>query len=160
MRVHKLERKMFIPVSIQEAWTFFSSPYNLEKITPGYMKFRITSDLKNISMSEGMRIEYTVRPVANVPLKWITLISDVNAPYQFKDRQIKGPFKVWEHTHTFEEKDDGVEMTDVVQYALPLGFLGTIAHLIMVKKQLKGIFDYRRTVIEELFQKASYGKSN
>ena len=160
MKVYKLERKMIIPVSLEDAWEFFSSPYNLEKITPGYMKFKITSDLKSLFMRVGMRIEYTVCPVPYMRLKWITLISDVSAPYKFKDMQVKGPFKLWEHTHMFKETEAGVEMTDEVKYALPLGVLGALAHYIMVKKQLRIIFDYRRTVIEKIFQTAAYGKSN
>jgi ligand-binding SRPBCC domain-containing protein len=152
MKVYTLRRKQFLPVSLDHAWDFFSSPYNLEKITPEYMRFKIISEFKNKSIYEGMRIEYKVSPLLNIPLNWVTIISEVTKPYKFKDKQLKGPFALWEHTHTFYEVEGGLEMTDEVKYALPFGFLGTIAHALFMKKKIEGIFNYRESVLEKLIK--------
>lgn len=154
MGIYKLERKTILPVSLEEAWGFFSSPHNLVKITPSFMNFRIVSDLNDLHMYEGMQIEYRVCPFAGLPLKWITRIKDVKEHYQFKDIQLKGPFRLWEHTHTFNVlQNNEVEMIDEVRYALPFGILGSLAHALVVKKQLEHIFEYRKNVIDTIFAK-------
>lgn len=151
MKIYTLSRKQFIPVSIEKAWSFFSSPYNLEKITPAYMKFKVKSDLKNLEVYEGMKIEYRVSPLLGIPLKWVTIITDVEAPYKFKDIQQEGPFKLWEHTHTFKEVPEGIEMNDEIRYAIPFGFIGELTHSLIVKRQVEGIFKYRFSVLNKIF---------
>jgi ligand-binding SRPBCC domain-containing protein len=153
MTIYELHRSQILPIEISEAWSFFSSPYNLEKITPAYMKFQIISRLENKPIYEGLTIEYIVRPLLGIPLKWKTEITDVNAPHCFVDKQAKGPYSIWEHRHTFKEVAGGVEMTDHVKYGLPLGILGKVAHAVRIKKQLEEVFDYRTKVLTELFPK-------
>ena len=151
MSVHTLYREQHLPITVEEAWAFFSSARNLAKITPPEMGFVILTALDDGPISSGMKINYTVRPLFNIPLKWTTEITGVNAPVKFTDRQLKGPYSLWEHTHTFTSVPGGVKMTDEVKYALPLGFLGEIAHSIVVKKKLEDIFNFREVTLEKIF---------
>jgi ligand-binding SRPBCC domain-containing protein len=150
--MHEIRTKQFLPISLQEAWDFFSSPANLKKITPAYMGFQVLSGFKDgDKMYPGMIINYTVRPVLGIPLAWTTEITHVQNLKYFVDEQRFGPYAFWHHKHFFEEKDGGVEMTDVVHYKLPLGILGGMAHALFVEKQLRGIFKYREEVLRKLF---------
>jgi len=151
MKVYSLKQTQLLPCSIEEAWDFFSSPKNLKKITPSYMDFRITSEDVKSGMYKGQVITYKVKPVLGIPLNWMTIITEVVDQQYFVDEQRFGPYKLWHHKHFFEETKDGVLMTDLVHYALPLGFIGRIAHFLFVKKQLKSIFDYRVSAVEKLF---------
>ena len=92
-----------------------------------------------------------MKPLFGIPLRWTTEITCVNPPFTFTDKQIKGPYSLWEHTHTFETMPGGVKMTDAVKYALPLGLLGELAYRIIVKKKLDEIFDYREQTFKNLF---------
>jgi ligand-binding SRPBCC domain-containing protein len=152
MKPFKLERKLFIPAEIHIVWKFFSDPHNLEKITPRDMKFDVIDCPDTDEIYTGMRIEYSVSPLLSIPLKWVTLIKAVNPFQSFTDTQAKGPYSLWEHTHTFEVKEKGVLMTDEVLYKLPLGPLGIIAHTLFVRKKLERIFDYREKIIKDVFQ--------
>lgn len=151
MKIYKLERHQFVPITIDQAWDFFSSPKNLKKITPDYLGFEITSGTDNEKMYAGMIITYIVKPLLGIPLRWMTEIKHVNEPNFFVDEQRIGPYKIWHHEHHFKEVDGGVDMTDIVHYAMPFGILGTIAHAITVKRQLNQIFDYRIEAINKEF---------
>jgi ligand-binding SRPBCC domain-containing protein len=155
MAQYVLEREQFLPISVDEAWKFFSTPRNLAVITPPEMGFVIRQPFDDKDAYAGQRITYTVKPVLGIPLTWVTLIEDVEAPYKFVDTQQKGPYKRWWHQHTFEAVDGGVLMRDRVEYELPFGPLGDIAHGIFVKRKLQGIFDYRTTTLERLFGQAA-----
>jgi len=111
------------------------------------MGFDVTTELPE-KMYEGLMIEYTVKPLLGIPMNWITEIKTVKDLEFFVDEQRKGPYKIWHHEHHFKEVDGGVEMTDIVSYELPLGFLGRIMHPILVRKKLDEIFDYRFKVVE------------
>lgn len=151
MKIYKLERKQFVPITIEQAWDFFSSPKNLKKITPDYLGFEITSDSQNEKMYAGMIITYIVKPLLGIPLRWMTEIKHVDEPNFFVDEQRVGPYKIWHHEHHFKEVDGGVEMVDIVHYAMPFWILGTIAHALIVKRQLNQIFDYRIVAINKEF---------
>jgi ligand-binding SRPBCC domain-containing protein len=155
MAQYVLEREQLLPISLEEAWKFFSTPRNLAVITPPEMGFVIRQPFDNKDAYAGQRITYTVRPMLGIPLTWVTLIEGVEAPYKFVDTQLKGPYKRWWHEHTFEAVDGGVMMRDRVEYELPLGPLGDIAHGIFVKRKLHGIFDFRTTTLERLFSTAA-----
>ncbi len=150
MKIYKLERRQFVPITIDQAWNFFSSPKNLKKITPDYLGFEITSEEQD-EMYAGMIITYIVKPLLGIPLRWMTEIKHVQEPNFFVDEQRVGPYKIWHHEHHFKEVDGGVDMKDIIHYAMPLGILGRIAHSIQVKKQLNQIFDYRITAINKEF---------
>jgi len=150
-KYHKFYNKQFLPIDLNLAWEFFSSPTNLSKITPSYMDFQITSELPD-KMYEGMIITYTVKPIAGIPVNWATEISHIRKPYFFIDTQLSGPYKLWHHQHLFKEVKDGIEMEDIVHYKLPFGLLGNIANFLFVKKQLEGIFSYRKKILTEIFK--------
>lgn len=138
---------------IETAWDFFSSPKNLSKITPKDMGFTLLSDYNSEQIAEGMVIDYIVSPLLKVPLKWKTRITHVEPNKSFTDFQEKGPYKYWNHFHEFIPNKYGVLMKDTVDYELPFGFLGKIAHRLFVKKKLAHIFDFRYSVLEKLFNK-------
>ncbi len=145
-----LEREQFLPIPVEEAWRFFSDPRNLATITPPDLGFVIHGDIGERTFA-GQRITYTVRPLLGIPVSWITLIEDVDAPHRFVDTQLKGPYKYWHHLHTFEAVAGGTLMRDRVEYELPLGPLGDIMHGLVVKSRLQKIFDHRRLVLEKMF---------
>jgi ligand-binding SRPBCC domain-containing protein len=151
MALHSFKTVQQIPVSIERAWDFFSSPANLQAITPPSMKFTILSPGPERKMYPGQIIEYRVRPVWNIPVYWVTEITHVDEYKFFVDEQRTGPYKIWHHQHHFETIPGGIKMTDIVHYKNPLWFLGDIANDLFVKHQLKTIFDYRQQKIEELF---------
>ncbi len=153
MGVYTLKAKQVLPISLQEAWDFFSTPKNLQTITPDYLGFEITSELAD-HMYAGQVITYKVRPLLGIPLFWMTEITHVAEGKHFIDEQRFGPYVLWHHQHHFKEVEGGVEMIDLVHYKLPLGFLGKIAHWLFVRKQLEGIFDYRYRFLEEHFGRA------
>lgn len=150
--IYELKRVQKVPVSVEKAWEFFSSPKNLAVITPKEMGFIIKSKVPE-KMYSGLLIDYTVKPILGIPLPWQTEILEVDELKSFVDNQNKGPYKLWHHTHIFEPIDGGVIMTDIVKYELPLGPLGAIAHGLFVKNKLNHIFDYRYKKVEELFGK-------
>ena len=148
--MYQLKRTQFVKTDLATCWDFFSSPNNLNKITPKEMGFDVlTEGVEN--MYEGLMIEYKVRPVLNIPLRWITEITHVKYQQYFVDEQRKGPYKIWHHEHHFKEVQGGVEMTDIVSYELPFGILGKMVHPLVVKKKLDQIFAYRFKVVDELF---------
>lgn len=151
MKLYYLYRKQKLNLSLEEAWEFFSSPNNLNKITPPYMGFDIKTDLRNQKMFAGMIIEYIVRPVFGIPMRWVTEISHVKEKEYFIDEQRFGPYKLWHHLHKFKLENGRLIMEDLVNYAIPFGFLGSIAHNLFVRKKIEEIFDYRIKVLEELF---------
>lgn len=148
---YQLYREQQLHCDIETAWHFFSSPMNLSKITPKDMGFKVLSDYNNEQIFDGMIINYTVSPLLNIPLKWRTRISQVQLNKSFTDFQEKGPYKYWKHFHEFIPNKDGVLIKDTVDYELPFGILGNIAHSIFVKKKLAHIFDFRYGVLEKLF---------
>ena len=153
MKIYNLLREQFLPVSVNEAWDFFATPNNLAMITPSDLSFEILKTENDTPIYSGMKIAYRLRPLFNIPVSWITEIKDVNAPHSFTDTQLKGPYSLWQHTHTFVAVPGGVKMTDNVYYALPFGLLGTIVHSIIVKKRLEDIFNFREKTLITFFNK-------
>lgn len=150
MTVHLLTRKQFIPLSLQEAWPFFSTPRNLEAITPDFLNFRITSNVPE-EIYSGLIITYKIAAVARIPMTWVTEIKHVESLYRFVDEQRIGPFRFWFHEHSFQPVSGGIEMTDIVHYQMPWGWLGELVHLVFIRRRLNAIFDFRRAYIEELW---------
>jgi ligand-binding SRPBCC domain-containing protein len=150
--MYQIKFKQVIPTDLQTCWNFFSSPRNLKNITPDYMGFEVLVELPE-KMYSGLMIEYRVKPLLGIPLKWITEITHVDELKFFVDEQRKGPYKIWHHEHHFREIQGGVEMIDIVSYELPFGLIGNLVHPILVKQKLKEIFDYRFKKVEEIFGK-------
>jgi ligand-binding SRPBCC domain-containing protein len=150
-KVYHLKSVQKIPVDIETAWHFFSHPQNLFTLTPPHLNLRFTNDLFGSEMYPGQVITYKVKPLLGIPLFWMTEITHVDKYRFFVDEQREGPYKMWHHQHHFKVIEGGVEMTDLVHYALPFGPLGTAAHALVVKKQLHHIFTYRFQKIKDLF---------
>jgi ligand-binding SRPBCC domain-containing protein len=117
------------------------------------MNFLVLSDIKDESIFEGMEIDYTVSPVLGIPMKWKTVISQVENYKSFTDFQKEGPYKHWNHFHEFIPDENGILMKDTVDYELPLGILGRVAHRLFVKEKLRSIFDFRYSVLNDLFNR-------
>ena len=149
--LYHLQAKQFIKSDLNTVWEFISSPLNLAKITPAYMGFEILSDARETHMYPGQIIEYYIKPVAGIRLHWVTEITHVRDKEFFVDEQRFGPYKFWHHKHVLKEVPGGIEMSDSVHYQLPFGIFGKLAHMLFVKKQLQEIFEYRRQVIEKMF---------
>ena len=148
-----LYREQLIPADIETAWSFFSSPENLEKITPPDMGFDVLTDVKNIKMFEGQIIDYVVRPMLGIPMKWRTEIRQVNEPFSFTDVQLKGPYSKWEHTHHFEQTENGTLMKDVIRYRVPFGPIGQLFNTLAIRRRLVHIFDFRQKIIYSVFDR-------
>jgi ligand-binding SRPBCC domain-containing protein len=152
MKTYQLTFEQLLPIPIEEAWDFFSSPMNLAKITPPDMAFTVTSDKKLIEkMYPGMIITYKVSPIMNIKLNWMTEITHVKEGEYFIDEQRFGPYELWHHQHHFKAINGGTAMNDILTYALPLGPLGQMANSIFVGNKVKEIFEFRRKKVIELF---------
>ena len=148
--VYRLNTVQKLPITVEKAWDFLSDPGNLKNITPDYMGFKILTGAGD-KMYAGQIIKYTVTPVLGIPLGWVTEITHVKDNEYFVDEQRFGPYSLWHHKHFIKAIPGGVEMIDIVDYKLPLGILGRIAHPIFVKRQLNQIFKYRYKKLIELF---------
>lgn len=154
MSTYIIRTEQKLPITLDAAWDFISSPFNLEVITPQDMKFDVTNGvLKTDKMYAGQLICYKLTPLLNIKMEWVTEITHVKDHSYFIDEQRFGPYAFWHHQHFLEPIEGGVIMRDIVHYKLPLGFLGNIAHWLFVKNKLKGIFDFRFQKMEELFGK-------
>ena len=150
MKIFKLHTKQKLPITIQAAWDFLSDPKNLKDITPDKMNFNITDcDYKKIY--PGQIIQYTVTPLLNIPLKWVTEITHVVDKKYFVDEQRFGPYSLWHHKHFIKEVNGGIEMEDIIHYKIPLGFIGYIMIYLIIKNKLGQIFEYRRKKLNEIF---------
>jgi ligand-binding SRPBCC domain-containing protein len=135
--------------SIDEVFSVFQDPYNLAKITPPSLRFRVTSKQK-VVMRQGAEIEYTISWLG-IPMTWKTVIAEYDPPVEFIDKQARGPYALWRHRHSFFPTADGVRVCDQVEYALPFGPLGRVAHRLIVAQQLRAIFRYRQAKLSLLF---------
>jgi ligand-binding SRPBCC domain-containing protein len=151
MGVFVLKRVQNLPLSLEQAWDFFATPANLKEITPAYMGFEMLSDSGSGNMYPGQIISYYIKPFPGMRFFWLTEITHVKDQHFFVDEQRSGPYAFWHHTHFFKEIKGGIEMTDLVHYQLPFGFLGKLVHELVVKRRLKEIFDFRAEVLVSRF---------
>ena len=154
MKMYTLKTEQIINTNIDDAWSFFSSPRNLKTITPDYMDFKIKSIEADKPAYAGQIIYYSVKPLFNIPINWVTEITQVKHKSHFIDEQRFGPYKLWHHQHFFEEHPKGVKMTDIVHYVIPFGIIGRIANWLFISKQLEGIFQYRTEQVNKIFKKS------
>jgi len=146
--IYTIERRQIISKPVEQVFSFFADVENLDRITPRWMRFRIRTPAP-VAMHAGARIEYTIR-WRGLPIRWLTEIEEWLPGKRFVDRQVRGPYRLWHHTHGFEEAGDKTIMEDIVRYALPLGPIGRIAHAVLVRRDLERIFDFRASRIQEL----------
>lgn len=152
MKLYQINRIQRLPISIEIVWDFFSNPKNLSLITPSSLALEVTSELPE-KMYPGMLITYNVSPIWGFQVTWVTEITHVAEPHLFVDEQRFGPYRFWHHKHFFKKIEGGVEIRDIVHYALPLGMLGRFVNKLLVRNELEKIFNYRRQVLEDLFGK-------
>ena len=146
---YRLCRTTILPGDVAHVFEFFKNPRNLEAITPPWLGFRIVSTSDD-TVREGTRIRYRLS-LASIPMAWESRITEYVDGSHFADEQVTGPYARWSHRHSFRAVPDGVEMTDDVEYTLPLGPLGRLVHWAVVRHQLRAIFDYRTAAISQLF---------
>jgi ligand-binding SRPBCC domain-containing protein len=149
MSAHVLERTQVVPHPRARVFAFFEDASNLERITPPFLGFRIVTPLP-IAMGEGTLIEYRIR-LFGVPLGWRTRIEGYDPPRAFVDTQLSGPYRLWRHTHRFDEHPEGTLIVDRVEYDVGFGPLGEVARALFVRRTLERIFDHRQRIIEEIF---------
>jgi ligand-binding SRPBCC domain-containing protein len=147
--IYLLERVQTIPRPIGDVFRFFADAFNLEAITPPFLRFRIVTR-PPIPMAVGTSIDYRLR-LFGMPFRWRTRIERFDPESGFVDVQVRGPYRLWHHTHAFEALGTATRMRDRVRYALPLGPLGRLVHALVVRRTLETIFDYRRDRISEIF---------
>ena len=133
MKIYNLHKKQKLPISIETAWEFLSSPKNLKTITPDYMGFNILSGADR-PMFPGQIIQYIVTPILGIKTKWVTEITHVKDNEYFVDEQRVGPYSMWHHQHFFEETSEGVLMKDIITYKPPFGIIGVIANSIIINR--------------------------
>ena len=150
MKIYRFVRNQKIPIDKNEAWKFLSDPNNLKTITPDYMGFDIL-EKENTKMYSGQIIKYIVTPIFGIKMNWVTEITHVKDFEYFVDEQRFGRYKFCHHKHLIKEIKDGVEMIDILDYALPFGFPGRFFHPIIIKPKLNEIFNYRRNKLIEIF---------
>lgn len=152
MTPRRMTFKLTIPRSLEDCWDFFSRPENLEKLTPEGVKFEFLTPLKDVKMYPGIAVQYRVTPFAGFTTDWVTEITQIKEMEYFIDDQRVGPFALWHHQHHFKAIDaTHTEMTDILHYQAPLGFLGTIADWLFVHRQVKEIFRHREAAINDYF---------
>ena len=150
MKIYTLHKKQNLPINIDTAWEFLSNPKNLKVITPDAMSFDIISGADR-PMYAGQIIQYKVTPLLGIKTKWVSEITQVKDKSYFIDVQLYGPYALWHHKHFINEIEGGVEMEDIIDYKVPLGYLGQLVHPFLVKPKLEEIFNYRTQKLEELF---------
>lgn len=155
---HRLRRTTVLPGDLPAVFAFFKNPHNLERITPPWLGFRVTS-ASDEAVREGTRIAYRLS-LHGIPLRWESRIAEYEKHSHFADEQLRGPYARWYHRHLFRAVPGGVEMTDDVEYRLPLGPLGRLAHWLLVRHQLRAIFDYRTAAIAQHFAGQAEGRAS
>jgi ligand-binding SRPBCC domain-containing protein len=147
--VRTLHRRQWVPRPLDEVFEFFARPENLVEITPPWLALRVVTP-GPLTMRSGLVIDYTVRVLAR-PARWRSLIAEYGPPHGFRDVQVTGPYRRWDHRHRFRREADGTAIEDVVVYEPPLGPLGALLDVLIIRRQLAAIFEYRRRRIEALF---------
>ncbi|MDB3906567.1 SRPBCC family protein [Crocinitomicaceae bacterium] len=150
--LYSLHTEQFLPITLDEAWHFFSTPQNLQKLTPGDLDFKITSP-KMGGVYQGQMITYNIKIFPVFPTKWVTEITSVEDRKYFIDEQRFGPYKLWHHQHHFKEVKGGVIMNDIIHFKLPFSLLAPLAYKLFVKKKLREIFTFRMEVLDDLIAK-------
>lgn len=149
MKTYWLRKSVWLAQSRAKVFEFFSNPGNLDRLTPAWLKFEILTPTTS-QITQGALLDYRLR-IRGVPIRWQSEIAVWEPPCRFVDRQTKGPYSLWIHEHTFEERDNGTLVGDNVEYAVPGG---RIVQKFLVAPDIERIFDYRHKMLDELFNSA------
>jgi ligand-binding SRPBCC domain-containing protein len=155
---YRLHRRQVIDAGMDQVFAFFKDPQNLESITPPWLGFRVLES-SDAEVQAGTRLAYRMR-VFGIPFRWEARIPEYGHGVSFADEMTRGPYRRWYHRHLFRRVREGIEMEDFIEYELPLGPIGTLAHLLFVRHQVNAIFDYRAHRITERFQHAAARRSS
>jgi ligand-binding SRPBCC domain-containing protein len=142
MKIYQLYRRQYLAISIQEGWTYFSSPYNLNAITPDFFHVTVTSKVPE-AIYGGLMISYRMIAVFGIPMTWLSEVSHCEEPKRFVYQQRIGPFKFWSHEVRLTEVQDGILLEDIIFYVMPWGILGWLANKLVIAHRLEQIFDTR-----------------
>ena len=153
MIVHRLERHQHLNRPLDEVFAFFAEAHNLERITPPWLRFALLRE-EPVEMGVGTVIDYRLH-VHGLPVRWRSRIEEWEPGRGFVDRQLRGPYRLWHHRHWFRAEGDGTLVGDRVDYALPLGRLGELAHPLFVRRDLERIFDFRHRAVAEQLERAA-----
>jgi len=157
VKTYRLEQKQFLVTSIDKAWAFFSTPENLNIMTPNYLHFESMTPVPQKSYA-GLIIIYKLKPFWNIPFQWVTEIAHMQEPRFFVDEQRSGPYSFWHHQHIFEEVPGGIEITDIVHYAMPRVPFASLIHTLFIRPRLKHIFLFRFNTLDEIFNGNPIGR--
>jgi len=141
-----LDVEMLLPGRPEDLWPFFADAHNLQEITPPWLRFTVLSP-RSLKIGEGSLIDYRLR-WRGLPIRWRTRIALWDPPHRFIDEQLRGPYRLWRHTHTFEPRGNATLMRDHVEYRAPIWKL---SHALIVRRDVRGIFEYRQRVLRERF---------
>jgi len=148
MSPYRLLREQLVARPLDEVFSFFSKPENLEAITPAWLHFR-TMTVAPSPVQTGTLIRYSLR-IHGVPLHWTSRIVEWAPPHSFVDEQVRGPYRTWHHTHRFVAEGNQTRIVDDVLYALPFGPMGRLAHRMKVKSDVEKIFAFREMRIRQM----------
>jgi ligand-binding SRPBCC domain-containing protein len=150
VREFTLQTELWLPRPRREVFPFFADARNLEALTPAWLKFEVLTPAP-VELCRGALIDYRIR-VHGLPIRWRTEIAEWDPPRQFVDVQLRGPYTLWHHTHTFEERDGGTLCRDRVRYR-PRG--GALIHWLFVRRDVERIFQYRQQRLAARFGPAT-----
>ena len=150
MKIFKLKYSQKLPINLNEAWDFLSSPNNLELITPKSMDFNII-DWDKKKAYPGQIIQYTVRPILGIKINWVTEITQVRDKEFFIDEQRFGPYTFWHHKHFIKEIEGGIIMEDVIHYKPPFGLIGVLLNFLFINSKLNSVFKHRELELIKTF---------
>jgi ligand-binding SRPBCC domain-containing protein len=150
MKIYQLYRQQTLNMTIQDAWSFFSSPYHLNDITPDFFHVTITSKVPE-KIYAGLMISYQMKAVFGIPMNWLSEVSHCDEPKRFVYEQRIGPFKFWSHEVCLTQQQNGILLEDIMFYAMPVGWLGQLINTVLIADKLNRIFDTRHTYLQSKF---------
>jgi ligand-binding SRPBCC domain-containing protein len=153
MADHVFESRVWLARPRAEVFAFFADPTSLERLTPPVFRLRLQS--RTTALTTGAVLEFRLRWLGIVPLRWRAFVREWDPPYRFVDVQVRGPFARWEHRHRFLEEGGGTWVEDRVTYRLPLGVLGRLAHALVVRRQLRALWEHRHRQLAALVKPLS-----
>lgn len=153
MADHVHESRVWLARPRPEVFAFFAEPTVLERLTPPAFRLRLVN--RDVTMTVGAVLEFRLRWLGVLPLRWRAFVREWDPPFRFVDVQVRGPYARWEHRHRFLEEGGGTWVEDRVTYRLPLGPLGLVAHALLVKRQLRELWAYRHRQLAELVKPLS-----
>lgn len=145
----ELRCRQWVPAPLDDVFRFFSDPYNLERITPPFLGFAVRR-MSTPQIERGTVLTYRLR-LHGLPVFWRTVIEEWTPPHRFVDRQVFGPYALWQHTHTFEPEQGGTRLDDLVRYRLRCAALQSTPVLAWVHRDVRAIFEFRQRTIAGVF---------